>query len=528
MDAGDTFEVVPHEVAPSRDRRRLVVAGLLVGAVALVGGLFVVGGGSNEGDDERVRPPDTATPSTATDADNPETVLELMPAGPLDGKDSWRLPVLVIPQSDVADGETVTVLGRGFLPDERVGVVMCASEAATEGVGACSLGDSRSTFRYVTYADADENGDVQAPLRVRQNIDTPATGAIDCASEPERCLVAIGAVSDYDRSGGSFVNFAGAPAFAEVGILVDPVGPYAPGQVVRVGAAGLIPTRDVELVQCLDDVCLLLQRGQVSADGTFIASGAVQPVLTSPDGGPLPCGTSCVLRVQGTGLRSASSAPMPDDIPIAFVDDGRAPLPAEPPPTTSPPTAPPLTETTVTAPVESTVAPTTSVLESPPPVSTTSEVEPPVSTTTSEVPSTSTTGPPPVDSAEPEQWTSASLAAASELVVVARVSGFEVGGSRAEITVHPARVLEGAIDAPMTVEVDVSLPGIGVPEPGDELLLFLVPNGSDVSVGTHALTTAAGLLTVEQGIVVGGLEGSPVLDELVSLTVDEVAERLGG
>ncbi|MGI9031011.1 MAG: hypothetical protein ACR2HP_13675 [Ilumatobacteraceae bacterium] len=504
-----------------RDLRRWVIAGLLVGTVVLAGGLLVVGGGSNDGDDERVRPPDTSTPSTTADPDDPAAVLELMPAGPLDGKDSWRLPVLVVPQSDVDAGQTVTVLGRGFLPGERVGVVMCGSEAATEGVAACSLGNTNSAYAYVTYANADEQGDVQSPLRLRQNIDTPATGAIDCASEPERCLVAIGAVNDYDRSGGSFVNFQGAPAFAETGMLVDPLGPYTPGQVVNVGAAGLIPTRDVELVQCLGDACLLLQRGQVDADGTFIASGAVEPVLTSPDGGPLPCGTSCVLRVQGTGLRSASAAPMPADIPIEFIDEGQAP--------------PTLIESTTSA--TSTVLPEPTTTEVPDP--TTTEVPSASSTSLETLPPTSTE-PPIVDSIDPNESPARTLAAASDLIVAGRVTTVDASGDPASITIEPGRVVGGVppiepspvvtdeVIEPLTIVIDIAVDEASSPGVGDQLLLFLVSTGPDASVPSYALTTAAGLLTLEQGIVVGGLEGSSVLDELIGLTVEEVAQRFGG
>ncbi|MGH9271468.1 MAG: hypothetical protein ACRDZ2_09350, partial [Ilumatobacteraceae bacterium] len=278
--------------------RVLTSVAVLIAAVGLVGALMVF---FTDPGDERVGPPDPSAPDTSVpvdtvDPDDPTAVLELMPTGPLDGKESWRLPVLVVPQSGLADRQSVTVLGRGFVPGERVGVVMCASEASVEGVTACSLGTPPANpFEHVTYANADQDGDVIAPVNVRQLIDTPFTGPIDCASGPERCLVAIGAVSDYDRSGGSFVGFEGAPAFAQPAMLPDPAGPYAAGQAVTVRAVGLVPTRGVELLQCLGDTCLLLARGEVAADGRFDATGAVEPVLTDEAGSPLPCGTSCVL-----------------------------------------------------------------------------------------------------------------------------------------------------------------------------------------------------------------------------------------
>lgn len=306
------------------------------------------------GDD--ARPP--TTPSTTAPDDTefpptPEELLELMPAGPLDGKESWRLPVLVTPQSGVADGQLVTALGRGFLPGEQVGVVMCTSEASVEGVAACDLGTPESAYAHVTYADASPDGAVIADVVLRRFITTPLTGPVDCTSAAERCLVAIGAVSDYDRSGGSFVGFAGAPPFPEPTLVVEPPGPYAPGQLVAVRAAGLVPPRDAQVLQCRDLRCTMLAGGIVAPDGTFVADVAAHPVFVDQDGGEVVCEDACVLAVTGIGVDESTAAPTPPPVPITFV-------PIEDPVLAAPPrTAPPATESVPTS-----VQPETTVVDS--------------------------------------------------------------------------------------------------------------------------------------------------------------------
>ena len=475
---------------------------VLAAAVALVGALlaFLVNPG-----DEQVGPPDPSAPDTSApvDTDDPAAVLELMPTGPIDGKESWRLPVLVVPQSGLADRHAVTVLGRGFLPGDRVGVVMCASEAAVEGVAACSLGTTSMAYEYVTYANADMDGDVIAPMKVRQMIDTPFTGPIDCASAAERCLVAIGAVSDYDRSGGSFVDFAGAPPFVQPAMLAEPAGPYTAGQDVTVRAVGLLATRDVELVQCLGDACLLLARGQVAADGTFVGTGAVEPVLADEAGNALPCVTSCVLRIQGVGLRSSSSAPMPADLPITFAGEF-----IEPPPTTLPP------DTTVSTTTPPAIETTTPAVETLPPMS-----------TTTEVPTTTPPSSPPTD---PLPTTTAATEGLAQLDVLAEGSTLVLTGTVESVDDLPLveiavdRMLKGAAGERVVIALEDD--EVVLVE-GDTVLVFLSRDEADVD-SPYRLVRSDGLFTVTDGVISGGAAG-PLLDALAGRTVDDVAELIG-
>ena len=205
-------------------------------------------------------------PPSSTVEPTIEELLTIMPASPIDGKQSQKLPVAVRPRVDLADGQVVTVLAKGFLPGERVGVVMCVAEAALEGVDACDLGPN-GTFDHVADTDASPEGFVQLDVAVRPAIVTPFGGPVDCASGPERCVVAVGAVGDYDRSGGAPVGFAGQPPFPETTLRVAVPGPYAPDQVVDVAAAGLLWPREAQIQLCRTELCIALFRGRVARTG---------------------------------------------------------------------------------------------------------------------------------------------------------------------------------------------------------------------------------------------------------------------
>ncbi|HEY4377548.1 MAG TPA: neocarzinostatin apoprotein domain-containing protein [Acidimicrobiales bacterium] len=167
-------------------------------------------------------------------------VLEAMPSGPIDGRDSWRLPVLAQPQAGLRDGQTVTMYGRGLPAKEAVGVVECAAEADTDGVDACQLEKDQNPFGAVQYAETTAAGTIIQPFVVHRYVDTPSTGKVDCQSAAERCLVAIGSINNYDDSGGSYINFAGAPPFPVPTMAITPAGPYAAGQQVTVQGRSLL------------------------------------------------------------------------------------------------------------------------------------------------------------------------------------------------------------------------------------------------------------------------------------------------
>lgn len=366
-DAGPAADVELTREQRPRRRLGLLAINVVVIAAALAG-IYVLAARDDPGE---ASPTTTTEAPSSTSTPTAEDLFAVVPASPIDGKQSQRLPVMISQRADLADGQVVTVLAKGFSSAERVGVVMCVAEAAIHGVEACDLG-TNGDFDHVTYGDATGEGFVQVDIAVRQLITTPLTGPVDCASSAERCLVAVGAISDYDRSGGAPVGFLGQPPFPEPTQAVSVAGPYAPDQQVDLVAGGLLWPREVQYQLCLNERCAVLARGRVNADGTFNAHVALPWAFTPVDGTVVTCETGCELRLGYLALPETSDAPAPAPLPVTFhpVDSASPPMPATAPPTTAPPiTAPPITPTTpvttialtsaTPTPVPATTAPTT-------------------------------------------------------------------------------------------------------------------------------------------------------------------------
>lgn len=288
-------------------------------------------------------------------------ILGGLPDGPLDGRESWRLPVVADDPTDLRSGDTVTLYGKGFVPGETVGAVHCSSEAdtANAGVGACDLGDAEYVFAHTISGTARYDGSVVITVEVRQVIETPDYGRVDCASAPERCLLAIGASTDYDRSGGTYIDFAGAPPFPEATTSIDPVGPYTAGQQVTIQAGGLIAGRSFQVLQCAgEDHCASLSQGRASAEGVYGATVAIGSAVDVA-GEVVACEDRCTLAVRGIGLPDQTTAPVPDAIVLGPIAGEAV---AVTPPTTAPAdpgTAEPIPETSTPMTPTPTVPPTT-------------------------------------------------------------------------------------------------------------------------------------------------------------------------
>jgi hypothetical protein len=307
-------------ISPPRARHRVMalaaVAALLVGSVALLDA-----GGDDDRDRLQVDEDGNRLPDPQPGA--------LTPLGPRDGKDSIRLPVTVEPNRDVADGTTVTVSGEGFVPGERVGIVQCASEAggdtpeARGGVDGCNVGG-------VQYADADANGVATGTIVVRRVLTTPLTGTVDCSIEADRCIVAMGALNDYDRSGGFGIEVrGGGEPIAIPEVTVSPAEGLADGDVVTVSGVGLVPGDQIgfsvcssDPVSCWDTTPAGEEWGTtVAPDGTFTAQVPVWrylPGAAEQPGTYVDCAVSpCSLRLSG------ESTPPP--VRLAFLPGGEGP-----------------------------------------------------------------------------------------------------------------------------------------------------------------------------------------------------------
>ena len=341
-------------VEPPRRRGRLLgvaaALALIVGSVALLG--------DDGAEDERTR---LELDEDGNKRPAPEPGV-LTPLGPNDGRDSIQLPVAVEPSSGLDDGDTVTVSSTGFVPGEQVGIVQCATEAGGEtrdqraGIDGCDLGR-------VEYAEADADGRATGTFTVRRVLTTPVTGTVDCA-EAERCIVAMGAISDYDRSGGFGLAFAGGGEPIDIPtVTVTPAEGLADGDVVHVEGEGFAPDALLGLSVCSVDPSGCWNTGEehrlsgdeladlgygdhgmdaevlhigLRSDGDGRVQGDVPVWRFLPGttaGTYIDCAVSrCALRLAAATIGDvdpAGSSPVvvPAPVPLAFTPGGSGPTP---------------------------------------------------------------------------------------------------------------------------------------------------------------------------------------------------------
>lgn len=314
-------------------RRRAVLAA--AAAVALLAGTTLVltsGDGGRDRDDVAidVEPkPDDAEPDDAGG-------LQLL--GPDDGRASRGLPVAVDPATDLDDEQVVHVEASGFVPGETVGVVQCSSDAQAPvyaGVDACNISQYTSLV-------ADADGAVEGEYTVHRLLTSPYAGTIDCAAAAGRCIIGVGALSDYDRSGGTPLGFTPVEGelvlpTLELSVTTDLVD----AQVVHVSGSGF--TGDgVGLQLCSASPVSCWQTGSIDAAVPDFDAGALSypnSLDVADDGtidGDVPVwrflpgdrpGTYVDCAVSTCSLRvSAEQAPSP--VLLSFADTDDEPVPA--------------------------------------------------------------------------------------------------------------------------------------------------------------------------------------------------------
>ncbi len=330
LDVDDALEALPGP-GPRGPRRFVAIAAAVA---VLVGTIAVLNRGEDHG---RVR----------VDLDEALPDIEpglLRPLGPRDGRDSIQLPLTVTPRSTgLHEGDEITVTAEGFVPGESIGIVQCAKEAGGDapelrgGIDGCYIG----AYTSVT---ADDEGVATGTYEVHRVLTTPMTGTVDCAAEAGRCIIAMGAISDYDRSGGHAIEFERTDEPIEIPTVeVTPTTDLAHGDVVHVTADGLSPGDPAYLEICSTDPAACWQTGDayeveeyeegerygaqviglpVDDDGHLEGDVEVWRFLPGPEPGTyVDCAVSrCSLRITGELA--------PPTVPLHF--DGSAPAPVAP------------------------------------------------------------------------------------------------------------------------------------------------------------------------------------------------------
>ena len=286
---------------PSHRRGRLLAAAAVVALV--VGSVAVLS--DDAGDDSRL---EVDEDGQALPTPEPGSLTLL---GPQDGRDSIALPITVAPSTGLADGDVVTVTGPGFVPGEQVGIVQCAGKAGDGPTEQRARGIDGCQTAGVAYANANDDGVATGTYTVHRIVTTPATGTVDCAHESARCIVAMGAISDYDRSGGFEVSFAGGGEPVQVPTMsLDPSTGLADGDAVHVVAEGLAPNSLVVLQVCSADPAGCWQTGEVFELDAEQYTEAYEDAYGDPGIGP---GTSTYMHV---GLVADGSGRAEGDVPV--------------------------------------------------------------------------------------------------------------------------------------------------------------------------------------------------------------------
>lgn len=317
-----TVDVAPAlDASRRRSRRPVALAAVVAAAVALFAGVMVLQP-ENEGDVD-VAIDEDGIEDRAVEEDRPAPDFENAPApiglgAPDDGKDSVRLPIVAEPATGLVDGQTVLVSGKGFPPDSSVGVVMCTKEAGQDhgarGVEACDI-------THYASGTSDAQGVATVEFRVRRIV--PFDGQdVDCASEPGRCIIGMGLISDYDQSGGVAVDFdPSIPLPDKPTVELTKTEDLVDGETVRVSVTGLEPGASISMTQCSDDGACAEGAGLSSvADQSGNYEGSLRLWRTFGAYGPNgPTNVDCAAAPCTLALYTelASSWPLPE-IPLTF------------------------------------------------------------------------------------------------------------------------------------------------------------------------------------------------------------------
>lgn len=164
-----------------------------------------------------------------------------VPEAPTDGMASRLLDVRVSPDSDLVDGQEVTVTGSGFPAGQPFVVIMCTNAARVQGVNACDINTSTGMTGMGNTAT---DGTFTFPYTVHRFIDVGGQ-SVDCMSgnvnpddyarvveaegtagkvRPDgfTCIIAAALLNDYDQSGGWPISFAGAEFVTPVPTVIIP------------------------------------------------------------------------------------------------------------------------------------------------------------------------------------------------------------------------------------------------------------------------------------------------------------------
>ena len=201
--------------------------------------------------------------------------------------------ITVTPDTDLLNGDTVTVAGTGFEPNYPVSVSQCPA-GASQGPG-CGFGPG-------SFVETDDTGAFSFDLVV-DRILYDATSSVDCA-DPGACVVTVIDFFDGSTATSAPIQFdPNAPLPPPPSVSIDPATGVDDGQLIRVFGSGFPRRTNVGVVQCRVNAggpggCDLstLGNGFTADSGDFTATLRAKRFITT-DSGVIDCGIpgACVV-----------------------------------------------------------------------------------------------------------------------------------------------------------------------------------------------------------------------------------------
>jgi acetyl esterase/lipase len=227
--------------------------------------------------------------------------------------------VTVVPDTGIADGQTVTVSVTGMVWRNDAVVFACPAAAL----------DTCEAFEGRGLTVTDGAGSVELPARA---VVDGADGPVDCR-EPGACVVVVSPRGNYvdGKAGTAPITFDPDTVVTPVVLSVEPSADLVDDQQVTVTGSGFGTSGWVEVYQCAPDPaaqgCQWIDFSEVPSDGTFSSTVRVRALLDTGLG-RVDCRTAgpCLLVTTPTGSPSSARAGRAE---LAFRLDGPlAPGPA--------------------------------------------------------------------------------------------------------------------------------------------------------------------------------------------------------
>jgi hypothetical protein len=253
----------------------------------------------------------------------------------------------VAPDTDLVDGQSVTVTGGDFPPNTLVVMSQCTT--ATQPAGFCGFIDGSAT--------TDADGAFTTTFNVRRAVYDfgvfPVAGVVDCASAPQLCSI-IAFTGDRDWIAVQGLDFDPSAPITVPDATVSPQTELTDGAEVHVHATGFAAGERVLVQQCvagapaLSASCADNVGPAVNADGSGAIDTTVEvhTALPHSDGafilGDVTSANSTVAVIDGAGscadafgtcvirVRSLDDLLARADVPLGFGPTGVATPPVEP------------------------------------------------------------------------------------------------------------------------------------------------------------------------------------------------------